>query len=199
MSNLKPIEYFYLIIAIIGGVSFLIRLIFSFFGGGDADIGDEINVEVSNTHSIDVGNDAHPAHAAESGFRLFSLQGITGFFMMFGLVGLALARGGVNDLLTAIAGLAAGSITMLLTAWLFYTFTRLQSEGTLRMENAIGKEGNVYLTIPENGSGQVSLVVQGALRQFEAISANHQRISTGQKIRVIRVTGTSTLVVEPLE
>jgi len=73
---------------------------------------------------------------------------------------------------------------------------RLKSDGTLRMENAIGKEGRVYLTIPENGSGKVSIVIQGGLRELEAVSAGKERIPTGENVRVVRVVSNRVLVVE---
>ena len=67
------------------------------------------------------------------------------------------------------------------------------------MENTVRKEGIVYLTIPENGTGQISVVVQGGLRQFDAVSSAGQRIPTGEKIRVVRVVSSRILVVEPID
>ena len=194
MGDYRPIELFYLISAGIGGLLFILRLIFSFFGGADGDLGD------SADGGLDLGeSDSAAGSISDGGFKLFSLQGITGFFMMFGLVGLTLARAGVHDILTALAGLAAGGLTMVIVAAIFMGMRRLQSEGTLRISNAVGKEGTVYLTIPENGSGQVSVVVQGGLRQFEAVSASRERIPTGEKIRVVRVVSSNILVVERIQ
>ena len=189
MSDLRPIEYFYLISAIIGGLMFLIRLVFGFAGGGDG----------GDSGPADLAGDDGGVHDAGDGFRIFSLQGITGFFMMFGLVGLALSRAGVSDWLTALGGMAAGAVTMVIIAGIFYGMRRMQSEGTLRIDNAVGKEGAVYLTIPEHGSGQVSVVVQGGLRQFEAVSAGGVRIPTGERVRVVRVVSAHILEVERLD
>jgi membrane protein implicated in regulation of membrane protease activity len=73
---------------------------------------------------------------------------------------------------------------------------RMQSDGTLRISNAIGEEGTVYLTIPDNGTGQVQVAVQGGLKIFNAVSANHQRIPTGASIRVVKIVSGNMLMVE---
>ena len=192
MSNFSSVDYFYLVCAVIGGLLFLLRLGLSFFGGDGGNVDTDMVSEVAHMDSTD----AH--HIGDPGFQLFSLQGITGFFIMFGLVGLALSRGGGQIVWTAVGGIAAGGVTMVVIAGIVYYIQRLQSEGTLRMENTVGKEGIVYLTIPENGTGQISVVVQGGLRQFDAVSSAGQRIATGEKIRVVRVVSSSILVVEPI-
>jgi membrane protein implicated in regulation of membrane protease activity len=118
---------------------------------------------------------------------------------MFGLIGLAMARGGIGDIWTILGGIGAGFITMLIVAWVVTSMQRLQSDGTLRMENAIGKEGKVYLTIPEGGTGKVSIAVQGSLQEFEAVSADKSAIPTGTAVRVTRLAGSRVLVVERIE
>ncbi len=193
LGNFNPVDYFYLFSAVVGGLLFLIRLGFSFLGGDAGDFD-------GDTGDMDSGLDhSDAAHHGDPGFKLFSLQGITGFFIMFGLVGLALSRAGGVVFWTALGGLLAGGVTMVVIALIFQSVQRLQSEGTLRIENAIGKEGTVYLTIPETGAGQVSVVVQGSLRQFEASSASHVRIPTGAKVRVVSIVSNRELLVEPLE
>lgn len=193
MSNFSSVDYFYLVCAVIGSLLFLLRLGLSIFGGEAGNVDTDMVSEVAHLDSAD----AH--HVGDPGFQLFSLQGITGFFIMFGLVGLALSRAGGQIVWTALGGVAAGGMTMVVIAGIVYYIQRLQSEGTLHMENTVGKEGIVYLTIPENGTGQVSVVVQGGLRQFDAVSSAGQRIPTGDKIRVVRVVSSRILVVEPLE
>ncbi len=191
MKNFNSVEIFYAISAILGGVLFLIRTLLSLFAG-DMDADTDVDFAM---HDIDMDGvmdgdfgDHNVSHVGEANFQLFSLQGITGFFMIFGLIGLALSKAGVNDLLTALAGLVAGGITMVAVAGIYWYMRSLQSDGTMVMETAIGKTGTVYLTIPETGSGQVSVVVQGGIKQFDAVSAKHVRISTGEKVRVVKLT-----------
>ena len=74
--------------------------------------------------------------------------------------------------------------------------TKLQSDGTLRLSDAIGQQGKVYLTIPAGGAGQVQVGFQGRLMIFEAMSSNKEAIKTGEPVVVIDVVGGNTLVVE---
>jgi hypothetical protein len=177
---------------VVGGVLFIMRaILFAVAGGGDADADYDVDSDFDLNGDVD--------HIAEPGLRLVSLQGITGFFLMFGLVGLAMSRGGVREIWTVFGGFAAGVFTMLVIAKIIFEMQRLKSDGTLRMENAVGEEGRVYLTIPEDGSGKVSIVIQGGLRELEAVSANKERISTGETVRVLRVVSNRILVVERVE
>jgi membrane protein implicated in regulation of membrane protease activity len=187
--NLRPIEIFYLVCTIIGGLLFLIRGILFAVGGGAADMDADAGFDLDG----DIGE------PGETGMRLVSIQGITGFFLMFGLVGLAMSRSGLRDVWTILGGVTAGMITMLATARVMLSMQQLHSDGTLRMENAIGREGKVYLTIPAGGTGKVSITIQGELRELEAVAADKGQIATGEAVRVVRLSGSRVLVVERVE
>ncbi len=191
--NLKSIEYFYLVCIVVGGLLFILRAILFAVGGGDS--GGDASIDSGSDFDLDGDVD----HVAEPGLKLVSMQGITGFFLMFGLVGMAMSRGGIQPTWTALGGVAAGLVTMLVTAKVFLEMQRLQSDGTLRMENAIGLVGRVYLTIPEEGSGKVSIAIQGGLRELEAVSATKERIPTGESVRVVSLIGNRILVVERVD
>jgi membrane protein implicated in regulation of membrane protease activity len=181
MFGLSPIEIIYWISTIVGGTLFILRTALMLAGGLG---GGELDAEVP---------DDSPA---DPDFKLLSVQGLTSFFMMFGLVGLALLKAGVPALLTIGGGVLAGLVSVWLTAILYSQMKRLQSDGTVDIRNAIGQQGSVYLTIPAGKSGQVQVAVQGSLRIFDAIAKNGRKIATGQRVRVVDVTGTNTLVVE---
>ena len=63
------------------------------------------------------------------------------------------------------------------------------------MVEAIGVKGSVYLRIPEDGVGQVTVEVGGAQKTFNAKSEDGQGIATGDFIEVVDVIS-STLVVK---
>lgn len=202
MNNLTSVETFYAFSAIIGGVLFLIRTILTLVGAdADADIDLSGGVHLGE---LDVSHDLHGGgmdHNLDGGasFNLFSMHGITGFFIMFGLIGLSLSKAGIHELLTALGGMAAGGFTMVVIALIYYFMQRLQSDGTMKVDTVIGKTGTVYLTIPETGSGQVTIVIQGGLKQFDAVSANKTRIPTGEEVRVVRIHNGKSLVVTRVE
>jgi membrane protein implicated in regulation of membrane protease activity len=190
MSGLSFIEVIYWAATIVGGTLFLLRLITMFIGGG---IGDDGMDSALDTGGHDLSGDSMEADA---GFKLMSIQGLTSFFMMFGLVGLALLKAGLPVLVTVIGGLAAGLVTVAITGLVFSQMKRLQAEGTIHIENTIGREGNVYLGIPKNGTGQVQIIVQGSLKIFDAVSKNKTTIATGEKVQVVGVASGNTLIVE---
>jgi membrane protein implicated in regulation of membrane protease activity len=184
-SSLSPVQKVFLFCALVGGIIFVLRMILMVIGLGDHDVHDGGLDHVDGHGDSDVS------------FKLFSLHGLTCFFMMFGLVGLGLSRQfWVPDVLAAAIGTIAGLFTFWVIAKLFSSMTKLQSDGTLKLSNAIGQQGKVYLTIPAEGTGQVQVAFQGRLMIYDAISANKEEIKTGDQIVVIDIAGGNILVVE---
>lgn len=183
LTNLSMMERFFFACAVLGGATFLVRTALLFLGG-DAGGGD-----------MDSG-DIHHGDADVS-FKLLSFQGLTAFFMMFGLVGLALSRQTKLPEPTSFAGgVVAGGITVWIIGKIFVGMKRLQADGTLVMQNAVGQEGTVYLTIKPGGTGKVQIVIQGRLQVFDAVAESPDPLATGQRIRVKSVASGSILVVE---
>lgn len=190
MAGLTWIEIIYWASTIIGGTLFILRLIILFAGG---DLGEQ-----GADSSLDAGGDVLSGNQvdADVSFQLLSVQGLTSFFMMFGLVGLALLKAGLPVLVTVIGGMVAGLVTVAVTGLIFTQMRRLQTEGTINIQNTIGTDGSVYLTIPKNGTGQVQIIAQGSLKIFDAVSRNRNMIATGEKVQVVGVAGGNTLIVE---
>lgn len=64
---------------------------------------------------VDVDVAAADTDAADAGFRIVSLQGLTSFFMMFGLVGLALSKQSqVAPSIAVAGGIGAGLLSMVI-------------------------------------------------------------------------------------
>jgi membrane protein implicated in regulation of membrane protease activity len=76
--------------------------------------------------------------------------------------------------------------------------TNLESDGTMKHEDAIGERGQVYSRIRADESGEVQVAVDGTLRTLTArAKSKNLHIPTGEFIKVIDVIG-NTLIVEPL-
>lgn len=185
LASLTSMEKFYAACALFGGLLFLLRTILMFLGHDDAD------------HAGGDVSDA--AGDADASFKLLSLQSLTAFFMMFGLVALALSKQvGAGMVWAVLGGLAAGLFTVWLIGRIFVGMKKLQADGTLRIENAVGQEGTVYLPVGPGKGGQVRVAVQGQLRVFEAATDGADELKTGERIRVARVTGGNVLIVEKI-
>lgn len=203
MDNLTWIEIIYWGAAIVGGTFFFLRTIMMMVGGGMGhhDFDTHFDGDIHVDHDVQLDTDHGDASAdsdsdSDFSFKLLTLQGLTAFFMMFGLVGLALLKANLSTIVTLAGGGLAGLFTVRVLGLLFGQMKHLQSDGTLKVGNAIGQSGSVYLTIPVQGTGQVQVPVQGSLRIFDAASTGEQVIPTGENIRVIDVVDGNTLVVE---
>lgn len=188
-ASLNGLERFFALCAAIGGVTLLIRIVLMLIG---ADGSDSVDTDVASA-DVDISD------AADAGFRIISLQGLTGFFMMFGLVGLALSRQSeVSQPIAAGGGIAAGLLSMVVISWIFNAMTKLQSDGTLNIKSAVGQRGTVYLTIKPKQGGKVSITIQGRLCVLNAITDGDEPIPTGEMVEVVRVTSSNVLVVSSL-
>ena len=185
-SNFNGLEMFFLACAIIGGFFVLVKLIMQFVGSDThTGVGADTDIGVSAEH-VD----------SDVGFRVLSMHGLSAFFMMFGLVGLALYRQSQMGVIISILGaVAAGSASVWVIGKLFQGAARLQASGTLKTADAVGSTGTVYLTIPAGGTGRATINFQNRLREFDASEKNGAEVPTGTPIRVVEVKA-NLLIVE---
>ena len=190
-SDFNSLELFFLFCAVVGGFFVTIKTIMQFVGGdGDGDFG---------AADGDVDFDVDAEHVdSDIGFRLLSMHGLSAFFMMFGLVGLALYRQSQVGMTFAVAGaVIAGLAAVWVIGKIFQGAASLQSSGTLKTADAVGSTGTVYLTIPESGTGQVRINFRNRQREFDAVEKSGGSIPTGSPIRVVAVNA-NILTVEKI-
>lgn len=185
-EGMTSLEQTYWIIALIGSVVFLIIFILTFIGGGDADM----EADASDFEADDGG----------VGFQFFTFKGIIGFFTIFGWSGIVCIDNGLSTTVTLIISTIAGIIMMVLTSSLFYWMHKLAESGTLKIKNAIGVVGEVYLPIGAKRSkmGKIQIKVQGSLRELEAITDEKEELSTGTMVKVTEIVSAEILLVEKL-
>ena len=89
---------------------------------------------------------------------------------------------------------------MVLTTLLFYWMHKLAESGTLKIKNAIGVIGEVYLPIGANRTkmGKVQIKVQGSLRELEAITDELEDLKTGTMVKVSEIVSAEILLVEKI-
>jgi len=171
------LEQVFLLSGTVGGIILLFRMILMIAG-------------------LDHHSDVHVD--SDAGFQALTVQGVSSFLTMFGIVGYTLFHGAlVAAALAIFAGLGAGVFSMWLMQKIFRSMLRLQSSGTVSLFAAVGSVGTVYLTVSKEG-GRVQIDFANRLREFEAISADGSAIPTGTPIRVQGIEA-NTLVVAPVE
>lgn len=180
-QTLGGVEQWFWTIGLISNVLFVGYLILQFAGGHDSDF-------------------HHDLTDGDAGFTILSLRSLMAFGMFMGYTGVVALRLGAGWLIALAAGIAAGVLAAWLAWRLLRLVLRLQSSGTLDMQNTIGQTGEVYLPIPAsmNGVGKVMVEVQGALREMDAVS-EEDTIPTGLAILVVGIMDDGTLIVQPFK
>lgn len=201
IEALTGLQKAFFIIGVIGTTVFLIQFVLMLIGGdshGDSDVSVDTS-EAGDFNGAPHGTDVDTVHTdSDLGLKLLSIQSLSVFLMMFGLVGLAVSKGGkYGDGVAFIAGIGVGFLFMYLVAKMFAFFKSLQNSGTLDIRNAIGQEARVYLTIKPDEPGQVEIVIQEHLKILSARSKDNSRIPTDARVRVVHVAN-NVLIVEPV-
>eukprot|EP00825_Cyclidium_porcatum_P010991 TRINITY_DN15611_c0_g1_i2.p2 TRINITY_DN15611_c0_g1~~TRINITY_DN15611_c0_g1_i2.p2 ORF type:complete len:192 (-),score=28.99 TRINITY_DN15611_c0_g1_i2:54-629(-) len=179
----------YYVCALVGGVLFVIQFLLGLVGhGGPHDIDGHIDAHTGG----DVG------HETNLFTGILSFRAMVAGLTVFGLVGLiTLSESMPGSLGLAIAA-AAAFCTALIVAAIMRSMTHLASEGTIRIENAVGRPGTVYLGIPAGraGLGKVTLTLQERTVEYQAMTAG-AALSIGTKVNVTKIIGADTVEVVP--
>lgn len=175
-------------IGIIGIVALVIQMLLSTVFGMDD------GMEGGGMDHVEIGDH-------DSGLSIFSVRGVTAFFVGFGWTGVICTEHGLPLPLTLVIAIVVGTLLMVLIYLMMRTFMRMQTSGTLNYGNAVGQLANVYLTIPpaQRAGGQVETMIQGRLVMAEALQRGPEPIAPGTKVKVIERIGSSTLLVEALD
>ena len=99
--------------------------------------------------------------------------------------------------MTILISTACGLLMMAIMASLFYYLGKLNSSGSLKIENALNQIGEGYLTIGANRSriGKVHINIQGGMRELDALTDEPSDLHQGDIVTVVQVTGTGILIV----
>ncbi|HKX45913.1 MAG TPA: hypothetical protein VJP77_04375 [Planctomycetota bacterium] len=136
---------------------------------------------------------------ADAGLHVISVRTVSAFLTVFGLVGWIGSVEGWRASLTLAAATGAGASVLLLVAWLLALQKKLQQQGNVAAENAVGKVARVYLRVPgaNAGTGKITVEVQGRTAEYAAFTHGPE-LQTGNEVRVLRMTTPGTFEVEKL-
>lgn len=217
-TNFTILEKIFIFIAIPATLLLIIQLVLQLIGiGGDNGTGQGMDAA---GQGMDASGQADAAstdyNAADSGvgestgsdfvsalgtLHIFTFQGFVAFFSISGWTGLLFLRTGIPEIMALLLAFLCGIAAMVGLAYLMRSLMKLQSDGTIRLRNALGAHGEVYLRIPaaNSGKGQVSIMIQERYREFDAITYSEEPIPTGTVVRVTDIISNSILVVEKVD
>jgi membrane protein implicated in regulation of membrane protease activity len=168
-------------VAIFATTVFAGQMIIALAGGG-------------NHHDL---TDAFDAPHGEMDFQVFSFRNLINFLLGFAWTGVATYRFFDSKLPLIVLSLTVGAFMVWGMFKLMRLLSRLGEDPTQTAENAIGKTGQVYLTIPANrsGKGKVSVSLGGSVQEFDALT-DGDALATGASVEVLEVLGGGILLVK---
>ena len=183
----------FLVCAIAGGTLLVCQFLLSLVGFGDH--GHDAHFDHGSDHAAG-GHDHGHGGASAWLFGILTFRSVVSGMTFFGLAGMAATSAGWSR--PAALGTAAGGglAAMLAVAAMMRAIVKLQDDGTVRIENAVGQTGTVYLTVPGNkaGVGKVTLNVQNRTAEYQAVTFQDP-LPTGSKVVVVDVIGPETVEV----
>lgn len=186
-SALTGVEQFYWTVAIAASMVFFFVFVLNLIVGFDAD--------TDMDGDVDIDLDGHTD--ASVSVTLFSLKGLTAFFTFFGWAGVLFLKEGESDTIATVYALISGGLALALVGYLMNFFANMGESGNYSLNEALNKEGQVYLTIPAtiSGKGKIQLELGGGIKEVDAVSDKGE-IKTGSKILVTDIIDKETVLVQ---
>lgn len=175
----------YTVCAVVGIIVLLAQVAMTLFGLDGDHAGD----------AADGVSDAQ--HFSTWFFGILSFRSVTAFVAFFGLGGRIALAFELPGFVAYLAAMVMGFCAMILVAILLRALHDLRSEGNVRIQNALGAVGTVYLTIPgqRSGVGKVTVSVQERSMVYEAVTDGDE-IRTGRRVKVVGINDPTTIEVE---
>src|SRR5262245_30326338 len=186
----------FLVCAVVGGTILICQFVLTLVGlGGEHGIDFSHDVAhdfVGDTAHDAAGGDAHGAggndhtaaqqHGSSWLYAVISFRTLVAAVAFFGWLGMAARwarqEPGVQLLLATAAGIGA----MYGVHWLIRSISRLGEDATLRVKNALGQEGTVYVPIAGGRAqaGKIQLKVKNRLVEYEEVTSLLEGVAPGE-------------------
>ncbi|MFK8045450.1 MAG: hypothetical protein AB8B72_08140 [Crocinitomicaceae bacterium] len=182
-ADMSTLQITFWITALVGSTIFVILLVMSLFGvDSDTDVDAEIEADMG------------------IGIQFFTFKNIMAFFTLFGWTGIVCLENAYSNGLAITIATIAGVAMMLLLSFIFLWISKLAESGTLKITNAIGEVGEVYLSVGAKRSkiGKITIDVQGSKRELSALTDSEADLRQGDVIKVLGIVSGEILLIEKL-
>ena len=213
----NPVYSVLWILAIPSSVILILQTILLLFGIGgheDADLDSDVSgIDFDTDHDFDFDHDHdfildhdhdfdHDDGAMHgTGLRLFTVRGMVAFFAVGAWSGISAITLGAPNWLALLVAFIFGTLALLFVALFLKWSLRLQHDGTMKPQDAVGKEGEVYITVGAKRSarGKVNIILQQQLVELDAVTDADRALKYGERVKIVETLGDNTLVVEPIQ
>ncbi len=176
--------YMFLVCAVLGGTIFVIQFLMTVFGFGLDDI------EMPHDLPVDTFEHGQVAdHGSTWLFGVISFRTLTAALAFFGLAGLGALESNQGLFVALPVALIAAFAALISVHLLMRTLFRLKHEGSIGIEQSVGRRGTAYIPIPphKNGAGKIQLKLHNCLKEYRAMTDEPAVIPTGTPIEVVDV------------
>jgi len=185
LSSLEPLLKAFWFVAIPASIIFIIQTIMTFMGA-----------DASDGTSADFDGDFD---GTDTPFQLFSLRNLINFLLGFSWTGISFYNIISNKLILILVAVLIGILFVYLFFLIIKQLLKLAEDDSFRLEKALNKTADVYLTIPANksGKGKVLVSVGGSVHELEAMTEN-EKINSGSTVKIIKIENNEILIVEKI-
>lgn len=185
--------------ALFGGTLLICQTIMTLMGlGSDHEFGGDTDAEASVDFDHDGGTADHAEHSHGSTwfFGIVTLRTVIAALTFFGLAGMASLTNQLDEGRSLLIACVSGFAAMYGVHWLMRQLTELRVDGTVQIEQAVGKTGSIYLRVPggHQGAGKIHLNLQDRTVELAAWTEQAE-LPTGVPVLVTRIVGPDTVEV----
>lgn len=177
-------------IAIASSLIFIVETVLTFIGA-DVDFDTDADFDMPDG-----------TFEGDPSMNLYTFRNLVNFLLGMSWTAILLKDQITSKVLLMVIAFAAGAILVAAVMMLFKWLSKMQQSGNIDvMKDAEGCNGKVYLTIPAEraGTGKVQITINGAVREYDAVTDSEQDLKTGKAIKVVEAIDNSTLLVEELD
>ena len=153
-------------------------------------------VGVTHDGELELAHDGHDVHV-EDGLNLFSVRSVSAGLAFFGIGGAGATAAGLGAPLSLAVGAALGAGATVAVSAMMRSFQRMEADGTVHVEGAIGLPAQVYVPIPaaRGGAGKVLMTLQNRTVELQAVTTDDAPLPTGTGVTVVDVVGADVVEV----
>lgn len=188
----------YWVIALVTSLIFLIQMVLTFIGIGDAD------TDVDFGGDADLGGDAgfSDGDTLDTGgaMQLFTIRNFINFLLGLGWGGVCLYSVIPNTIVLSLVSILVGLLFVYIFLIIYRQLRKLERNGAYHIDDCVGQTVDVYLTIPANrsGMGKVQISFSGSVQELNALTDSDASLRSGSKVRVVEIIDGTTVLVEKL-
>ena len=188
----------YWVIALVTSLVFLVQMVLTFIGIGDAD------TDMDFGGDADLGGDAgfSDGDTLDTGgaMQLFTIRNFINFLLGLGWSGVCLYSVIPNTIVLSLVSILVGVLFVYIFLIIYRQLRKLERNGAYHIDDCVGQTVDVYLTIPANrsGMGKVQISFSGSVQELAALTDSDSPLRSGSKVRVTEVIDGTTVLVEKL-